>query len=711
MAHILSIIKTGFLSLAVMTLTLGLPLGTLVDGTVAADGTTCTTPVVTDPGVHAPTGAAAGNFTYNCGTGLWENAHYTYNPVTQVYTALDPVIYTYNTTTGQYDYSTWEYSPARNTYYQLAASVATPPFGAQTIGTPPPVVTPTPSPQLASPAATASNIPTGTNGNLSATGPGSLNSGTSGLTGPDSTNTSNLVGTSNTNLNNNTNVSLINNLYGRATSGNAYVVGNTTAGGASTGDAKDIANVVNLLQSSTNAFGTTGPVTFVANINGDVNGDLLLDPSNLGSIQNAGNVTLTNDTKINNSLNANINNNINVAAATGNANVANNTEGGNATSGNASAIADLINVINSAITAGRSFIGVVNINGNLNGDILLPPGFIDQLVAANVPTVTVTAPSSVNTGSTSLSDKTTVNNTNNLGINNNINANATTGQANVTDNTTAGNATSGNAMTHITAFNLTGSKIVGANDLLVFVNVLGQWVGLIVNAPAGATAAELGGGITQNDTTIANTTDVNNTTKERINNNVNVAAASGDATVSHNTTGGNAKTGDAKAAINLLNVENSNLAFSNWFGVLFINVFGTWHGSFGINTSAGDKPVTAPSVGYGGGDANTPTEVFRFVPSSSSSTSGSIHSSGSSTGRGGTSSSYQAVPVGNSSLPPAVSNAAVLASSISRSPSPTLHSQSSKNSFWRAASIIAGVITLYILADALLTAFRQKRRA
>ena len=46
-------------------------------------------------------------------------------------------------------------------------------------------------------------------------------------------------------------------------------------------------------------------------------------------------------------------------------------------------------MINSALTAGKSFLGVVNINGNLNGDILLPDNFVDQMLASNVPTVNI----------------------------------------------------------------------------------------------------------------------------------------------------------------------------------------------------------------------------------------------------------------------------------------------------------------------------------
>jgi hypothetical protein len=251
---------------------------------------------------------------------------------------------------------------------------------------------------------------------------------------------------------------------------------------------------------------------------------------------------------------------------------------------------------------------VININGNLNGDILLPADFVDQLVAANVPTTTINTAQLLNSSSS-------LANINNTGINNNLEATAASGNATVDKNTTSGNATTGDGSTNITAFNLTGSNVIGKNSILVFVNVLGKWTGLIVNAPPGTTAAQLGGGITQSLANSTGTLNGTSSTNNQINNNVKVGAQSGDAKVSENTTAGNATTGDADAAINLLNIANSEMSFSDWMGILFINVFGTWNGSFGMNTSAGDSP----STGQGSTQQSSfPSQVFRFAPAQQS---------------------------------------------------------------------------------------------
>jgi hypothetical protein len=198
-----------------------------------------------------------------------------------------------------------------------------------------------------------------------------------------------------------------------------------------------------------------------------------------------------------------------------------------------------------------------------------------------------------------------------LSTTNTITSSASTGSAAVAGNTKAGSATSGNASTKVTVFNLTGNQVIGANALLVFVNVSGKWVGVLMNAPAGATAAAFGSGITGNTINDAVISAANDSA---INNNITLAAKSGDATVADNTSAGNANTGNANTAANLLNINNAGFNLSGWFGVLFIKIFGDWYGSFGVyhppvSTSGGspkpDRHTQAPAE---------PRPVFRFVP-------------------------------------------------------------------------------------------------
>lgn len=543
--------------------------------------TTCTPPPNDQNGVHWPVGADAGTFTYQCDgpyAGYWTNAYYKYDPITATRYALYDPDYSYDCATSTWTMAEWDYSPGTGTFVESRVVPSTAPN------------LPTGCP-VSSPVTPATSTTGNSGGSTTTNGIANTGSGSNNTTGNNMT----LNGTTT----NDANLSMSNGLFSNATTGNTFVIGNTTGGDATSGNAQTIANIANLLQSTSNVFG--GAITFTANINGDVNGDFMFDPSAILNTGPNSNNTASNNLTVNtnntNDTNAQINNTVDVGAISGNATVADNTTGGNATSGNATAIVNLMNLINSVVASGKSFIGTININGNLNGDILLPQNLVDQLLAS-------TGPNSTNTAGTNLTDNSTTTNNVNENIANNIATAAATGNASVSGNTTGGSATSGSARTGLTVLNLTGSNVIGGNDLLVFVNVLGTWVGMIVNAPSGTTAAELGGGITgtgpnSNNATNTDVTD-NSTTTNNTNlgiiNNVNAHAQTGNATVADNTTGGNARSGNANTAVNILNLEGSNLSLSNWFGILFINVFGNWFGSFGVNTSAGDPASTGSST-------------------------------------------------------------------------------------------------------------------
>ncbi len=376
-----------------------------------------------------------------------------------------------------------------------------------------------------------------------------------------------------------TDASVDNSLDSSAGTGNATVADNGIAGNATSGNALATATLLNVLQSAT-GLGGSSPATFTRDIYEDSVGDIIIDPSSfISGVQSATPANLS----INTTANAAITNTINLAAGTGNATVADNGIAGNATSGNATAILNLINVINSFAATGQSFIGTVNIHGNLNGDILLPDSVLHDLMSGES---SATVP-----GSGSLVSQTSA------GIDNLVSMQAASGQATVDHNGEAGNATTGEAGTKLTILNLANKQVTGSKAILVIVNVLGQWVGFIVDAPAGATTATLGTADTSGSSLPAGDHELNISHNAQITNNIVLSAATGDASVIGNGRAGNATSGNATASANIVNVINSNLALSDWFGVVFINVFGSWTGSFGINTSAGELPdIAAPAV-------------------------------------------------------------------------------------------------------------------
>ena len=420
---------------------------------------------------------------------------------------------------------------------------------------------------------------------------------------------------SQTDLDNNTTQGLNNTITSDAQTGDATVSGNTTGGSATTGNASAVVNVINLLQSSfANGGNDGGVVTFMANIPGSVTGNLMVDPASIAQNQ-AGSTSLQSaqGVNVNNQNDGQINNALVLNASSGDAGVVANTKAGDATSGNADAVANVVNVMNTSVGAGQSFIGVINVQGDLTGDILFPTGFFDSVLANN-------APSSDNSATNTAESTATIDNNVNQAINNTVATTATTGNATVDHNTSAGNGLSGKALGEITVLNLTGSDIIGENALLVFVNVGGNWQGLIMNAP-GSTAAVVGGNITQ-DKTVSQELVAKNNVNQGINNDISVNAHSGDATVSGNTQAGNATTGNATAKVNLANILNSHIALGGWFGILFINVGGNWNGSFG------SAPAFVNTGGMGGGaaaDAAAPgKQPFAFTATANPVVNGAV---------------------------------------------------------------------------------------
>jgi hypothetical protein len=400
---------------------------------------------------------------------------------------------------------------------------------------------------------------------------------------------------------------ITNALNSGALSGDATVKENTLAGSALTGDASAATTIINNVNSTVTNDSNQKAATFVSDVMGDVQGDILLQPMLLKAMLEAGMQAPTESSTTVSTTNQLIND-ITLNAQSGDAAVTGNTEAGSATTGDANTVANILNIVNSMVAANRSFVGTINIYGNLDGDILIAPDFIPQMIANNGTTSSTTSSTAVSSEDTQ-------------SIVNNIALAAESGKAVVAGNTEAGSATTGDADTNIVLFNLSGHEIVASNSLLVFVNVLGKWVGVIVDAPTGATAAAIGNGVTTSTSTSPDlVVDVKNNTQ--LINNINLTSLSGDATVANNTRAGGATTGNATASANIGNIVGTQMGLSDWFGVLFINVFGTWNGSFGIDTVSGTKVVsggagTQPSVEQQ--DTKQPMRVIEFVPRKSTS--------------------------------------------------------------------------------------------
>jgi hypothetical protein len=380
----------------------------------------------------------------------------------------------------------------------------------------------------------------------------------------------------------------------QATSGSVSGSDSAKLGDATSGGAVAITNYLNLLNSMW-SWATTGLNTFVQNLFGNQTGNINLNPTlaNDGSLSSQTNnaTGLT----VNNSPTTAITNTITAGSNSGNVNLTDNAQTGNATSGNAATEVNLINLINSSIGAGQSFFGMLNVFGNLNGNILFPAGFMTGGIANNASNQTTTS----NTANVSLT------NAPNVAFTNNIGSSAQSGSVTASDNALVGNSTSGNASSSSSLYNLANTNVTATNAVLVLVNVLGHWFGGIMNLPnTGNTGSALltsGAQVTQTPTLNNSTsqTDTNNSANVSINNaptatitnNVTATAQSGNVNATDNAKVGNLTSGNANVTTGIANIFGSTLNISNWFGILVINVFGDWTG--GVNEAA------VPGMGSG----------------------------------------------------------------------------------------------------------------
>ncbi|MBW3538525.1 hypothetical protein KY386_03480 [Candidatus Parcubacteria bacterium] len=625
LSTILSLLVMGHVPMSALATTEPTSSGATQPIQEPATGSTATSTSTEPPPPAAPAEADAVEYTQNPETGNWESDKYIWDPATgQTQPKQDPGYY-YNPETGLWDTNEQVYNPATGTYEQVPTAAP---------------VSATASPAAVAPAAAAAAT-AGTEPSLSGVLAALLGEPAVGNTGtgPGSTNTA-AASTSGTGFFDLFSRAVVtNNINSQARSGDASVSGNTVGGDAASGAASVIANLLNLLNSAW-SWSNGGLNFFARNIFGSHTGDIMLSPGSAtggggclglcgtatggsaGNLNTGPDSTNTATSTTDNGLTVNaradgeINNNLNLLARSGDASVSGNTVGGGATSGDALALVNILNLINASIGAGQSFFGLINVFGDLNGDILFPAGFLDTAIGSGSCSVCAgaggttlsnanTGPGSTNTATGSTDNAVAVDSQNSVGFNNNIETAALSGDAAVSQNTVGGQAATGDAATRNNLYNLANTSLFGDNAILVLVNVMGHWVGGIMNlAGLGGSSGALltGNAVVSNDTTgpdsantvstgTANNLDVNSNVNGSINNNVRAGAISGDATVSGNTEAGDATSGDATVVSSVANLFNSSLNLKNWFGVLVVNVFGDWFGSVNRDTPAGTPPA------------------------------------------------------------------------------------------------------------------------
>ncbi|MEK7572891.1 MAG: hypothetical protein AAB531_00545 [Patescibacteria group bacterium] len=305
--------------------------------------------------------------------------------------------------------------------------------------------------------------------------------------------------------------------------------------------------------------------------------------------------------------NGTVNNDLYLTSDSGNNTASGNTGGDSyVTTGDASVAGNVLTFINNNL-AGNVILGVVNIFGDLIGDIILPESVLSAFACATCGgnTTLVNSGNGSNSDNNVSSDQTAIDTTSQVNvadIDNNLILDANTGGNSASGNT-GGDVyvTTGNADVTAQVLNIANNNIIGGNWWLVIINRAGQWIGQIVGAPQGAnfagssgtefavdgngqiTAVNSGNGAgSVNDASVNSNTNntTNQTNNAEVNNNIYLSANTGKNSTNDNTGGDNyITTGDAKVIANLVNFVNNNIVGGKLL-VTFVNVFGSWMGDF-----------------------------------------------------------------------------------------------------------------------------------
>jgi hypothetical protein len=340
-----------------------------------------------------------------------------------------------------------------------------------------------------------------------------------------------------------------------------------------TGEAVAYANVVNLI--NTNITGSQLGIYFYNNFGGDLNNlDLNQVWKNIQSNENGGVIKIqegttspdTNLVVISNKNMALVNNQVTVVADTGGNTISGSSENALILTGNATALANVINLINANLVGTKFFVGVINLSSNSLGDLVLPrpDAITNQNTTCN------------NCGGQ-------IQNNNQAVLTSTTNTSANSG-SNQTNGGLGGSIISGNASSYANNFTTTNLDLVGGGQMFLAVNVLGQTGGKIYNWQFPGSSEEWVDGQKFFSYIYSGTSQANsgqdilrNDNQAILNNNINVTANTGGNTI-EGATYSNIVSGRASAVANLTNLLNLNIFGSNWFFGI-INIVGDWNGN------------------------------------------------------------------------------------------------------------------------------------
>ncbi|HEY0964231.1 MAG TPA: hypothetical protein VGE31_00335 [Candidatus Paceibacterota bacterium] len=349
------------------------------------------------------------------------------------------------------------------------------------------------------------------------------------------------------------------------------------------GTAVALANIINIVNSN---FINSDGVVFFSNFLDAITGSL--DFRKLYDSMAEFGCSLTscdqNDTTVNISNNALIENFLLLQALSGGNLIAGGADNGVINTGDAYAGLNLINVANMNFVDSDYLLVTLNAFNDVNGDIIFPS--LDMLLSS-----LAYSPESAN-----------INLTGNANVNNDLTVDADSGNNDlVTSN--GGTISTGASGATSNVFNQLNSSLIGGQNVTIMFRIHGDWAGEVFGAPDDLLWTQSPDGsvllFDRNSTSggAYNTGSLNLTGNNdaTINNNVNVVALTGDNQITGTETG-LISTGNAYAGANIVNLANGNVVGRNWI-MAVINIFGDFKGNiaFGRPDLWVGEMINAPS--------------------------------------------------------------------------------------------------------------------
>ncbi len=284
------------------------------------------------------------------------------------------------------------------------------------------------------------------------------------------------------------------------------------------------------------------------------------------------------------------------AAKSGDVSATGNTQVGDAVTGAAAVIANLINLLASAWSwsSGDLSFFMHNFFGNHNGDLTLAPTQTTNGGGGGLgssASIDGSGSGSNNDAGVSNNSDLAVNARSEGSITNNVDLLAQSGDAVANQNNQAGDVRSGSAFAQINIINMINSFINSGSSFFGILNIFGDFNGDILfpkgfldslfggsGGDSSAGLSNTGSGST-NQAGVSNSTNanINNTSDYSLNNNIQTSAQSGDTTLADNSRSGNGGTGASNTTNSLFNMVNSSI-FGDNAVLVIVNVMGRWVG-------------------------------------------------------------------------------------------------------------------------------------